>query len=84
MRRLTQYTTPEYVSGTTRLKRVFAFLPHRVGEYIVWLERYEVLETYITTDYKVRLDGIDKAFRISSWVAISERIILPTVNIKQS
>lgn len=74
MRRLAKYTLPDYSPGTTRLKRVFAFLPTRVGEYIIWLEFYIVLQTYLLLDYKVKIDDKDKAFRVGEWKDISKRL----------
>lgn len=83
MRKLAKYTLPEIVQGTTRLQRVFSFWPTRVENNIIWLETYEILEAYILLDYKVRLEGVDKAFRVGEWKQISKRLIHPTVNIKQ-
>ena len=75
MRKLARYTQPVYTPGTTRLKRVFAFLPTYVAGYIVWLSFYEILQGYIEQQYKLRVDGTDKGFVVGEWKDISKRII---------
>ncbi len=44
--------------GNIRCRRVFAWMPTVVGEYIVWLERYEVKEEYIMDEW-VEVDRWD-------------------------
>jgi hypothetical protein len=73
MRWLSKYTQARFEEGTTRLVRVFAFLPTYVMGKIVWLERYEVLQAYIIQVYKLKVDGADKAFEVGTWVEISKR-----------
>lgn len=70
-----RYTKADYEPGTTRLKRVFAWLPTYIGGIMVWLETYEVLQGYIAQDYPVKIDGEGTAFRVSRWVDLSKRLI---------
>ncbi len=73
MRRPLKYVQPEPLPGSTRIRRVFAFLPIAVGDFVVWLEWYEVLEGYVKEDYMLKVEGIDKGFRLGSWRTISKR-----------
>lgn len=67
------FTDPE--AGTTRLKRVFAWLPIIISGEKIWLEYYEELQGFIVLDYKVLIDGSAKGISVSDWVTLSKRII---------
>lgn len=58
-------------SAQTRVKRKFAWLPVRVGEFMVWLKRYEVMEynkpEYYTID--------EQKFEVKKWTEIARRLI---------
>lgn len=73
MRRPLKYVQPEPIPGSTRIKRVFAFLPTTVDQFIIWLEWYEVLEGYVKQDFLLKVDGVDKGFRLGEWRTISKR-----------
>ncbi len=75
MKRLTAYTKPVITNGTTRLKRVFAWMPMYINGFRVWLERYEILQAYVETDYLLRIDGKDAKFTVGRWTDISTRVI---------
>lgn len=75
MRWLGRYTKAETTPGTTRLKRVFAFVPTYVMGYIVWLGYYEILQGYIEQQYKLKVEGQDKAFVVGEWKDISKRLM---------
>jgi len=73
-----KYTRANYANGTTRLKRVFAFLPTYVNGNIVWLSTYEVLQVYVVTEILAALNA-DKPneatkFINGKWVDASKRI----------
>lgn len=58
-----------------RTRNAFAFLPKRVGSYIVWLEKYEITETYKTVRYPVtgsKSFGYDER---NEWVIINKRVL---------
>lgn len=59
--------------GETRLIRVFALLPKRIREEIIWLENYYILQAYIVTRYELTIDGKPKGFANGKWVNISKR-----------
>lgn len=74
-----KYTKADYAHGTTRLKRVFAWLPTHIDGDIVWLEHYEVLQVYEVLKFAVRLDiakptEATEFFR-GQWTDISKRLI---------
>ena len=74
-----KYTRANYANGTTRLKRVFAFLPTYIDGNIIWLATFEVLQVYVI---EVTLAMMDPAkpneateFKTGSWIDISKRLI---------
>jgi hypothetical protein len=75
MRTKTKFVLTDPEPGTTRLRRVFAWLPKVIDGDKVWLEYYEQLEAFIATDYKVIIDGEGKNIRVSKWVSLSNRVI---------
>jgi hypothetical protein len=74
-----KYTHAKYANGTTRLKRVFAFLPTYIDGNIIWLSTYEILQAYViqTTLAMLDLNEPNKAtkFESGSWIDISKRLI---------
>ena len=75
MRLKRRYVNTEPVIGTTRLKRVFAFIPLSIGGDYIWLEFYELLQGYCTTKYKVVIDGELKELSVNEWKTLSKRKI---------
>lgn len=75
MRFKTKFVNVDPEPGTTRLRRVFAWLPKVIDGDKVWFEYYEQLEGFIATDYQVKIDGEIKAVRVSKWVSLSNRVI---------
>ena len=75
MRRPLKYKQQDVKPGQTRIKRVFAFRPTVVGDFILWLEWYEQLEGYIQEDFVVQLDGVSQGFRLEHWRMISKRLM---------
>jgi len=75
MRWSSKYTHVDYQHGSTRLKRVFAFLPTNINGQIVWLETYEVLQFYQITPYTAILEGETVTFTKGQWVDISTRLM---------
>lgn len=59
--------------GDVRKRVKFALLPARVGDALVWLELYEVLEVWNVDPYVVLLDGQKVAFELGKWIEISRR-----------
>jgi hypothetical protein len=61
--------------GSTRTKVKFAWWPVRIGGAKVWLESYEILESYIVTEYQVIVDNEYRSATIGNWKEISKRFI---------
>lgn len=74
-----KYTRADYANGTTRLKRVFAFLPTYIDGNIVWLSTYEVLQVYVISKVLAVLDPTKPneatEFKTSSWINVSKRLL---------
>jgi len=66
---------PSYKEGTTKSVIRFAFLPHRIGDKIVWLERYEVLYIWAVERVKGEEGGNQMEFTIVNWKKVSEAVI---------
>lgn len=75
MRRKAKYVIPDPNLGTTRLKRVFAWTPTHIDGNIVWLEYYEILQAFLSSDYKILLDSELKSVKVSEWKDISKRLM---------
>ncbi len=75
MRTKTKFVFTEPSPGTTRLKRVFTWLPQIIGGEKIWLEYYEELQAFIRTDYTVVIDGDKKLIQVSEWKTLSKRVI---------
>jgi hypothetical protein len=74
-----KYTKANYANGTTRLKRVFAFLPTYVDGNIVWLSTFEILQVYVVKEVLAALN-VEKPneatkFLTGQWVDASKRLI---------
>lgn len=74
-----RYTHVNYPQGATRLKRIFAWLPVQIGNEILWLSRYEILQAYIIQEYAVMLDPKNPKeatnFTKGEWIDISKRLM---------
>jgi hypothetical protein len=75
MRTKTKFVFADPEPGTTRLRRVFAWLPKVINGEKIWLEYYDVLEGFIVADYQVRIDGDLKGVRVSNWLTLDKRVI---------
>ncbi len=75
MRKLAVYTESKTEPNSTRLKRVFAWIPTYVNGFTVWLEHYEVLQAYIVLPYKLKVNGEDKAFLVGAWTDIDKHTL---------
>ena len=75
MRLKRRYVNTEPVIGTTRLKRVFAFIHHAIQNDYVWLEFYELLQGYVQSKYKVVIDSELKELSVNEWKTLSKRKI---------
>lgn len=78
MRWKARYTRANHEHGVTRLKRVFALLPTYIDGTIVFLETYEILQSYQLTTYPAKLDQASNEFTpfvIGQWVDISKRLV---------
>lgn len=78
MRWKSKYTQAHYANGTSRLKRVFAWLPVYIDGTTVWLETFEILQMYVTSTHKVKLDPASNElvnFHTGLWIDISKRLI---------
>lgn len=70
-----KYVVPDLPTGTTRIKRVFAWLPTHIDDTTVWMENFEILQAFMTFDYTVIIDGEKKKVSVSNWIDISRRIM---------
>jgi hypothetical protein len=74
-----KYTIADYRHGTTRLKRIFAWLPTYIDGSKIWLDTYEILQVYIIENYPVVLDEASPkeitSFYRGKWVDVSKRLI---------
>lgn len=75
MRLKTKFVHSDIESGTTRLRRVFAWFPIVIGGDRIFLEYYEILEGYIVNEYIVQIDDAPKSIKAGSWVKLSKRLI---------
>lgn len=69
--RIRTSTTTQVKLGDTRVRRVFAWLPASVEGYSVWLESFEVLETYQSQVFDTNIGR----FVVSNWVEVSKRLM---------
>lgn len=59
--------------GQTREKRKFAWTPIRIGEYVVWLERYGITEKY---ESRSDFDSDAKImYTVIEWVEIDRYLL---------
>lgn len=74
-----KYTTTLHTHGTSRLKRVFAWVPVYVDGNMVWLETFEILQVYNVTVHSVVMDPANNKeftnFYSGNWVDVSKRLI---------
>lgn len=63
---------PKYQEGATRSILRFAWLPHRIGDKKVWLERYEVLYVWCVEKVKGEIEGKAVEFIVGNWKKVSE------------
>lgn len=72
-----KYTKETYPPGTTRVKRVFAWLPFEINGDIVWLESYEIYQLFATKEYPVVDAETSKTllFKVNEWINLSYRKI---------
>jgi len=75
-----KYTRADFLNGTTRLKRVFAWLPTYINGTIVFLETYEILQSYQITTHLVKLNVSEKdkeltEFFTGKWIDVSKRLL---------
>lgn len=70
-----KYVLADPEPGTTRLKRVFAWSPKNIDGIFVFWEYYEILQAFLTFEYKIQIDKEFKAVKVSEWRDISKRII---------
>jgi hypothetical protein len=68
-----KYTHVDYVNGTTRLKRCFAWLPKYIDGNIIWLETYDILQGYISNKYTVTVDDKNVDFIKFQWINLANR-----------
>jgi hypothetical protein len=74
-----KYTKVEFLHGTRRLKRMFAWLPTYIDGDKIWLEGYEILQAYVVAKHIVVLDPTKPKeiteFLVGTWTDISKRLI---------
>ena len=68
-----KYTHVDYANGTTRLKRVFAWLPVYIDGNYIWLATYDVLQGYIAEKVTVKVDEKDIEFINYRWINLANR-----------
>lgn len=70
-----KYTKETYPPGTTRVKRVFPWLPFEINGDMVWLEFYEIFQLYVERQYQTNVDEKPMLFKFNEWVNLSYRTI---------
>lgn len=70
---ISSYHISQPKEGETRILRRWAWW-HRVGDKIVVMGRYSVMQVYSFTIYQVSNGKEKKAFRVGQWFDISENI----------
>lgn len=68
-----KYTEVEPLAGTTRLKRVFAWVPTYIAGTKVWLEYYEILQVCRIIEEKVTIEGKEVIFLVNKWINLAKR-----------
>jgi len=63
----------EPLPGTTRTKTLFAWLPTKAGQSLIWLERYQVMEAFIVNNYLVIVGQEQVNIRRGEWMKVSSR-----------
>lgn len=69
------YRITEPAANETRTVRKFAWVPIRIHNNYVWLERYEECQVYIKDAYPVTIEEEKLTFVVGRWVTISKRTI---------
>lgn len=75
MRRPVKYVVPDPPVGTTRIERKFAWRPKVIANTIIWLEYYEILQTFVYFEYRILLDGKPQSARVGEWKDLESRLI---------
>lgn len=70
-----KYSKETYPAGTTRVKRVFAWLPFQINGDMVWLESYEIAQLYIERQHQVTMEDKPIIFKVNEWINLSYRTI---------
>ena len=66
---------PTPAANTAKSVIRFAWLPHRIEDKIMWLERYEVLYVREERELIASIAGNPMKFIIANWTKVSERAI---------
>lgn len=61
--------------GSIRLLKRFAWLPLFIGDDLIWLERYEVLQGYIGQQYQLSIENKPVTFTVADWITLSKRVM---------
>lgn len=63
----------QHKHGDTKSVMHFAYLPHRIGDRVIWLQRYEAV--YVYEMKEITGVVIDKpiTFHVGAWIKASER-----------
>lgn len=75
MRWKAKFTKSDYQHGTTRMKRVFSWIPTYIAGDMIWFETYEILQAYVIEEHKLEIEGESIIFGSGRWKDISKRII---------
>lgn len=75
MRIKAKYIPRDPEPGETRVRRVFAWTPKNIDGTIVFLEFFEILESFITSQVIIILNKEQKKAIIGNWQTISIKTI---------
>lgn len=70
-----KYIYPDPESGETRVRRKFAWWPKNIDGTIVFLEFFEILESFVLLEVVIKLNGEPKKAKVGSWQTISIKVI---------
>lgn len=67
---------PSYKVGSIHSVIRFAWIPKHVGDFVIWLQRYETVYTYTLQQVKAEVSTAEaREFNIYSWTKLLDREI---------
>lgn len=67
-----KFEQESYRDGDTRIQNHFAYIPKRIDNDMVWLQRYQTLQMLKIMQY---VTNLEKVYIVHEWINLSHRII---------